>query len=225
MAREVMDQLVKTGKVTRGYMGAQVQDVTPSLARAFKLPTAAGAALPSIEPGSPAEKAGLQPGDVVTAVNGEPVADANSLRLRISRTAPGTPVKLTVNRPDGQKEITVNLGTLPSQDRDSEGQPDLRGGAKTPLEGVSVDDLDRQTAQQLQLPATVRGVVVTNVDVASDAYEAGLRRGDVIQSVNRRPVTSVREFEAAVGRGQTVLLLVNRGGATRFIAIEPSPSK
>jgi serine protease Do len=224
MAREVMDQLVKTGKVVRGYMGAQVQDVTPSLARAFKLPTAAGAALPSIEPGSPAEKAGLQPGDVVTAVNGDPVADANSLRLRISRTAPGTPVRLTVNRPEGQKEVTVNLGTLPSQDKNEDGQPDLRGGARSPLEGVSVDELDRATAQQLQLPPTVRGVVVTEVDPASDAYEAGLRRGDVIQSVNRRPVTSIREFDAAVGRGQTVLLLVNRGGATRFIAIEPAPA-
>lgn len=224
MAREVMDQLVKTGKVIRGYMGAQVQDVTPALARAFKLPTAAGAALPSIEPGSPAEKAGLQPGDVVTAVNGEPVADANALRLRISRTAPGTVVRLTVNRAEGQREIPVTLGTLPAQDRDNDGQPDLQGGSRTPLEGVSVDELDRQTAQQLRLPDNARGVVVTDVDVASAAYDAGLRRGDVIQSVNRRPVTSVREFETAVGRGQTVLLLVNRGGATRFVAIE-QPAK
>ena len=226
MAREVMDQLVKTGKVVRGYMGAQVQDVTPALARAFKLPTAAGAALPSIEPGSPAEKAGLQPGDVVTAVNGTEVADANALRLRISRTAPGTVVRLTVNRAEGQREIPVTLGTLPSnQDRDQDGQPDLQGGSRTPLEGVSVDELDRQTAQQLRLPDTARGVVVTDVDAASAAYEAGLRRGDVIQSVNRRPVTSVREFEAAVGgggRNQSILLLVNRGGATRFVAIEPA---
>ena len=86
MAREVMDQIVKTGKVVRGFMGAQIQDVTPDLARAFKLKTPNGAVLTNIEPGTPAERAGLQAGDVVTAVNGEPVADSNALRLRISRT-------------------------------------------------------------------------------------------------------------------------------------------
>jgi len=220
MAHEVMDQLVKTGKVVRGYMGAQIQDVTPTLAKAFNLKGINGAALTNIESGTPAEKAGLQAGDVVTAVNGEPISDSNSLRLRISRTAPGTPVRLTVQRPEGPKEVTVTLGQLPSQDKDDDGQPDLRGGNKTPLEGVSVDDLDAQTARQLQIAPSTKGVVVTEVDVASSAYEAGLRRGDVIQSVNRKPVTSVGEFETAVGRGGSVLLLVNRGGATRFVAIE-----
>jgi serine protease Do len=220
MAREVMDQLVKSGKVVRGYMGAQIQDVTPNLAKAFKLDSPNGAVLTNIEPGTPAEKAGLQAGDVVTAVNGEPITDSNSLRLRISRSAPGSPVRLTVQRAEGPKEITVTLAQLPSQNLDEEGQPDLRGGARTPLEGVSVDELDAQTARQLQIPTSVKGVIVTDVDVASAAYSAGLRRGDVIQSVNRRPVATVQEFETAVGRNGTVLLLVNRGGATRFIAIE-----
>jgi serine protease Do len=220
MAREVMDQLVKTGKVVRGYMGAQIQDVTPTLAKAFKLDSANGAVLTSIEPGTPAEKAGLQAGDVITAVNGEAISDSNSLRLRISRSAPGSPVRLTVQRAEGPKEVTVTLAQLPSQSLDEEGAPDLRGGAKTPLEGVSVDELDAQTARQLQIPSSVKGVIVTDVDVASAAYSAGLRRGDVIQSVNRRPVATVSEFEAAVGRAGTALLLVNRGGATRFIAVE-----
>ena len=111
MAREVMDQLVKTGKVVRGYMGAQIQDVTPNLAKAFKLDSPNGAVLTSIEPETPAQKAGLQAGDVVTAVNGESITDSNSLRLRISRTPPGTPVRLTVQRAEGPKEITVTLGS------------------------------------------------------------------------------------------------------------------
>ena len=221
MARDVMDQIVKTGKVVRGYMGAQIQDVTPDLARAFKLQSPNGAVLTNIESGTPAERAGLQAGDVVTAVNGESVADSNSLRLRISRTAPGTPVKLTVQRAEGPKEVTVTLGQLPGGDKNEEGEPDLRGGNRSPLQGVSVDDLDAQTARQLQLSPTTKGVVVTDVDVASTAYEAGLRRGDVIQSVNRKPITSVREFETAVSRGGSVLLLVNRGGATRFVVVEP----
>jgi serine protease Do len=201
-------------------MGAQIQDVTPNLAKAFKLDSPNGAVLTSIEPETPAQKAGLQAGDVVTAVNGESITDSNSLRLRISRTPPGTPVRLTVQRAEGPKEITVTLAQLPSQSIDEEGQPDLRGGARTPLEGVSVDELDPQTARQLQIPTSVKGVIVTDVDVASAAYSAGLRRGDVIQSVNRKPVATVSEFETTVGRGGTVLLLVNRGGATRFIAIE-----
>jgi serine protease Do len=222
MAREVMDQIVKTGKVVRGYMGAQIQDVTPDLARAFKLKSPNGAVLTNIESGTPAERAGLQAGDVVTAVNGETVADSNALRLRISRTAPGTAVKLTVQRAEGPKEVTVTLGELPGQDKNDDGEPDLRGGNRSPLQGVSVENLDAQTARQLQLSPTTKGVVVTDVDVASTAYEAGLRRGDVIQSVNRKPVASVSEFETAVGRGGSVLLLVNRGGATRFVVVEPT---
>ena len=117
MAREVMDQIVKTGKVVRGFMGAQIQDVTPDLARAFKLKGPNGAVLTNIESGTPADRAGLQAGDVVTAVNGEPVADSNSLRLRISRTAPGTAVKLTVQRAEGPKEVTVTLGQCRTRKR------------------------------------------------------------------------------------------------------------
>ena len=223
MAREVMDQLVKTGKVVRGYMGAGVQDITPELARAFKLPKATGAAITSVEPGSPAEKGGLRAGDVVTAVDGEPVVDSAALRLRISRTAPGTPVKLDVQRPEGPTTVTVNLGTLPGRGGpadggDAEGGP---SGAASALEGVSVTDLTADVRAELQLDRDVRGVVVTQVSPNSAAAEAGLRRGDVITQVNRRPVNSVREFEAAVGRGGAALLLVNRGGGSVFVAVEP----
>jgi serine protease Do len=225
MAREVMDQLVKTGKVVRGYMGAGVQDITPELARAFKLSSAKGAAITSVEDGSPAERGGLKEGDVVTAVNGEPIEDAGHLRLRISRTAPGTAVKLNVQRPEGQRELTVNLGTLP--ERAGRGGPagedsgPLGGGAGGALEGVSVTDLTPEIAAELQLPRSAKGVVVSRVAQDAPAFEAGLRRGDVITQVNRRPVASVTEFEQAVGRGGTALLLVNRGGGSIFIAVEP----
>lgn len=226
MAREVMDQLVKTGKVVRGYMGAGVQDITPELARAFKLANSQGAAITSVEAGSPAEKGGLKEGDVVTAINGEPVSDAGHLRLRISRTAPGSAVKLTVQRPEGQRELTVTLATR----RDKEGTPGegpdqdeggLGTGEGSALQGVAVTDLTADIAAELQLPRGARGVVVSRVGQDSPAFEAGLRRGDVITQVNRRPVNSVREFEQAVGRGGSALLLVNRGGGSVFIAVEP----
>lgn len=224
MAREVMDQLVKTGKVVRGYMGAGVQDITPDLARAFKLSSAQGAAITSVESGSPAARGGLKEGDVVTAINGESISDAGHLRLRISRTSPGTPVKLTVQRPEGKEELTVTLGTLPDRlSRSTRGNEEDRGfggDAAGALEGVSVTEITPEIAAELQLPRGAKGVVVSRVAQDSAAYEAGLRQGDVITQVNRRPVNSAREFEQALGRG-TTLLLVNRGGGSVFIAIEP----
>jgi serine protease Do len=221
MARQVMDQLIKTGKVVRGYLGTQIQPVTPELARAFKLKSPRGAVLTRIEPGTPAAKAGLQPGDVVLSVNGDEIVDDNALRLRISQMAPGSTAKLGIQRADGPHEITVTLAQLPGDLGGAPTDPELRSGARSPLEGVSVDALDPQTAEQLQLPPTAKGVVVTNVEPNSEAYRQGLRRGDVIQSVNRKPVASPQEFEAAVRSGESVLLLVNRGGGSRFVVIEP----
>lgn len=223
MAREVMDQLVKTGKVVRGYIGAGVQDITPDLAKAFKLPQASGAAIASVEPDSPAEKGGLKAGDVVTAINGEPISDGRALRLRVSRTPPGTPIKLTVQRPEGPTTLTLTLARFPERAGAGEGEdgPNLRDGEASALEGVSVTPLTPEMSQELQLRGNVRGgVVVTRVTPGSAAAEAGLRRGDVISQVNRRPVTTVREFEQAVGRG-TVLLLVHRSGGSLFLPIEP----
>lgn len=220
MAREVMDQLVKTGKVVRGYMGAGLQEVTSDLAKAFKLPSPNGALIANLVPDAPAQKAGLQVGDVITAINGEAVTDSASLRLRVSRMTPGSTVKLTVNRETGAREIPVTLGIFPDDDEETAGGPGLQPGAKSPLGGVSVDSLDPQTVGQLGLPDDTKGVVVTSVEPGSAASEAGLRRGDVIQSVNRRPVTSVTEFNAALGRGESVLLLVNRRGATQFVVVE-----
>jgi serine protease Do len=223
MARDVMDQLVKTGKVTRGYMGAFLQELTPELQRAFKLPSLEGAVVTQVEPGTPAEKAGLQAGDVITSLNGQKVMDVNDLRLRVSRTPPGEVVKLTVQRPEGPKEIAITLGTLPADGRAARPGRSPEGGQTSALEGVSVDELTPQVAQQLQIPANVRGVIVTNVDADSPAAEAGLSRGDVVMQVNRKDVATVSDFQSAI-RGTTgnVLLLVNSRGATRFIVVEPA---
>jgi serine protease Do len=224
MAREVMDQLVKSGKVVRGFLGAGIQPVTPELQRAFNLKSPNGAVIREIRPGQAAEKAGLKVGDVVTAVNGEPVVDDQAFRLRISRGAPGSTVKLTVHRPDGTKEIPVVLGTLkPETPEGEEGPREFGPGERSPLEGVSVDELTPQISQQLELPSDTRGVVVTDVSPDSSAAEKGLRRGDVIQQVNRRDVATVREFEAAVrSNAKSILMLVNRRGVTQFVVIEPS---
>jgi len=223
MARNVMDQIIKNGRVVRGYMGAGIQDVTADLAKGFGLKQPRGVAITQVEPGSPAEKAGLKAGDVVTALNGAPVQSANELRLRISQTAPGTTVKLGVVREDGSAaELPVTLAQLPSREDRGGPAPSSRRGRGGPMEGVEVEDLTPRVARQLGLPRDATGVVVVDVDPSSPAAAAGLRAGDVIQRVNRQPVESVADFNRLVrqAEGKPVLLLVNRGGRTAFVVVE-----
>jgi len=222
MAREVMDQLTKTGKISRGYIGAGIQDVTPALAKAFKVPQTGGAVIREVEPGSPAAKAGLQPGDVVTAVDKAPVTDSNAFKLRVSRTAPGTTLNMTVLRDGSPREIAVTPVKRPGTTaKDDDNSGSSSEGTPTALRGLSVDNLTSDVARQLRLPANTTGVVVTDVEPGSAASDAGLRSGDVIQHVNRKPVSSVQDFNQALRQSgnDPVVLLVNRGGQTQFLAV------
>ena len=217
LAREVMDQLLKNGKVVRAYLGIVPQNLTPSIARAFHVDATHGALVGDVSPDSPAQRAGIQKGDIILDVNGKPVSDANELRMSISMMAPGTSVKLNVLRNGEQRPMTVALGELPTkQENASLNQQD----SDNALAGVSVDNLTPDTARQLDLPPSTTGVVVTNVDPSSQASDSGLHPGDVIQEVNRKPVRNRAEFQAAVrNAGKDPLLLVNRGGNTLFVAV------
>jgi serine protease Do len=220
MARGIMEQILKTGKVSRGYLGIIIQDVTPDLAKAFQLPSAEGVLVGDVSADSPGAKAGLQNGDVVVAVNGQSVTDAQDLRLRVSQIAPGSSVRLDILR-DGQKrQLTATLGELPETAARA-GRPNAPEPSDTALEGLQVSTLTPDIAQQLDLPAGVRGVVVASVDPNSAAGDAGLQRGDVIQEVNRRAVANLEQFRAAVrdAGNQPILLLVNRGGQTSYHVI------
>ncbi len=218
MAHNVMDQLIAHGKVIRGYLGIHIESLTPALARSFGLQTSNGALVGDVSADGPSAKSGLKRGDVITALNGEKIQDSNDLRLRISQTAPGTNVKLDVLRDGQQKEFNVTLGELHEKE---EKAPATENSGST-LDGVQVEALTPDIAEQLQLPASVRGVVVDSVDPSSTAAEAGLNRGDVIQEVNHKPVTSVSEYEHAIQSSAKgpVLLLVNNGGFTRYVAID-----
>ena len=218
MAHEVMDQLIAHGKVVRGYLGIHIESLTPALAKSFGLQDSNGALVGDVTKDGPAGKSGLQRGDVITGLNGQKVEDANDLRLRISQTAPNTPVQLKVVRDGQQKQFSVTLGELPEKD---EKAPATENSGSS-LDGVHVEELTPDIAEQLQLPAGVRGVVVDNVDQSSAAAEANLNRGDVIQEVNHKAVTSVGEYEHAIESAAkgAVLLLVNRGGITTYVAID-----
>ncbi len=219
MARSVMDQIVSHGKVVRGYLGLVPQDVTPTLAKQFGLSQAGGALVGEVSPDTPAARAGVKRGDVIQAVNGQPVTSANDLRLRISQTAPGTNVKLQIWREGKTQDVSLALGELPEK-ADKAGPEEGGSGG---LEGVDVQELTADIAEQLQLAPGTRGVVVTSVDPASGAAAADLRRGDVIQEVNHKPVTSVQQYREAVAAAgkQSVLLLVNHQGVTTYTVIEP----
>ncbi len=226
MASNIMQQILKNGKVTRGYLGIGIQSLNPDLAKAFKLNSTEGVLVGDVTPDSPGAKAGLQKGDVIVALNGQPVSDAEDLRLRVAQIAPGTNVKLDVIR-DGQKrQLSANLAELPDNlearnTRGGRGGGNNESGAEAAIEGLQVQTLTSQIASELNLPPGTRGVVVTSVDPDSKAADAGLRRGDVIQEVNRRPVNNLQQFREAVrdSGNDPILLLVNSGGQTSFRVI------
>ena len=176
-----------------------------------------GALVGDVSPNSPAERAGIQKGDIIMDVNGKPVSDPNQLRMSISMMQPGTTVKVKVLREGKPVQFDIKLDELPvKQERASAEKPGAEGG----LEGVEVENLSAQDAQELKLPARTGGVVVTAVDPSSQAAEAGLKRGDVIQEVNRKPVRNANEFDQAVrNAGKSPLLLVNRQGNTLYLAV------
>ena len=217
MARQVMDQLVKRGRLTRGYLGVAVQQVTPALARGLGVSAARGIVVGDVALDSPAARAGLRRGDVITAVDGKPIDDAGQFRNLIAGSAPGTTRKLTILR-DGQAQtLDVPLGDAPQRAPATAGRP---GVPERP--GLSVTDLTPEVARTLGLPSGLQSAVVTDVVPGSPAAEAGLRPGDVIQEVNRKPVRSAQEFarEVEQARGRDVVVLVNRGGSTAYAVIE-----
>jgi serine protease Do len=221
MAHSVMDQIVMHGKVVRGYLGLYPQDVTPQIAKQFGLSEPVGALIAEVSPDTPASKAGLKRGDVILKVNGEPVGSANDLRLRISQTAPGTEVKLAISRDGKPQDVSLTLGEYRDDKEANAGDGESGEGA---LQGIHVQELSSDIAQELNLPAGTHGVVVSDIDPASSASSADIQRGDVIQEVNRKPVSSIEQYKQALAGAddKPVLLLVNRGGTTHYVDVEPA---
>ncbi len=216
LARQVMDQILKNGKVVRAYLGILPQDVTPSMAKAFGEKEAKGIVVGDVSPSSPAQDSGIQRGDIILELNGKPISDSNQLRMSISMMAPGTSVQLKTARNGNERNLTVKLAEMPTETAKLNSQEE--GGSKA-LDGVEVSNLNPEIAQQLGVPDNTKGVVVTSVDPASKMADSGLSRGDVIQEVNHQSVKNVSEFQNALQKsGDQPLLLVNRGGRTLYIA-------
>jgi serine protease Do len=217
MARNVMSQLIEHGEVRRGRLGVTVQAITPELARALNLSGTSGALVSGVDSGSPAAAAGLQRGDVITALNGAPVKDSNVLRNEIAELQPGSDVRLTVVRDGKEQSLNARLEAVEPQRRAAASGGTREGAGRF---GLSVEPLTAERARQLGVE-TRTGVLVAAVEPGSPASEAGLRAGDVIEQVDRKAVTSVDDLRAALTTGSApALLLVHRGATTVFVTVE-----
>ena len=217
VARNVTDQILRNGKVTRAYLGVMSEGVTPALAKAFHEKEVGGALVSEVKPDSPAAHAGIEKGDIILSVNGKPVNDNAQLRMTISLMQPGTAASLRLLRDGAEREVSAHLEEMPTETAKAASEPDA---SETGMDGVSVEDVSARSARQLGLAPDAAGVVVTAVDPASQAAANGLRRGDVILEVNRKPVRNTAEFEQALKHSTPeTLLLVSRQGSTLYLAV------
>ena len=190
LAREVMVSLVKEGKVTRGYIGVQLEPViTPALAKEFDLKNDQGALVDEVTPDSPAAKAGLRHGDVILQFNGKTIADARRLSLAVASVEPGEKVPVRIWRDGEAKTVDVVIKEMPSEAQVAKSDSSESDSGDT-LNGVAVTDLNSQVRQQYGVPGRIQGALVTQVDPSSAAADAGLKEGDVILEINKHPVKS-----------------------------------
>jgi len=225
LARTVVESLLKYGKVSRGFLGAGVKPLTPDLAREFGVPEdQQGALITDLSPDGAASKAGLQDGDIITAVNGKAVGSPNELRLAVGGMNPGEKVTVTYLRNGQSKTADATLGEQSTNGELSENKNAPQESKPNVLDGITVGDLDDSSRAELQVPRNIKGVLVTEVAPDSVGYDAGLRKGDIIVDMNRKALTSA---DQAVDEGnkiektERVLLHVWTKGRTDYLVLKP----
>ena len=208
MAREIMTQLINKGRVVRGWLGIVIQELTPELSQSFGVKKDGGILITDVMKDSPAEAAGLRPGDIVVEFNGSPTKDVTELQKRVAAVEPGRATPLVVLRDKVSTPLTVKIGEQPGEETAATAQP------KEETLGLTVEPLTPEASQRFKLTAKA-GVVVTDVAPGSSGDQAGIRPGDAILEINRRPVTDVESFRkviASVKPGEVVPVYVQRGG-------------
>ena len=219
LLKQVMDDLLTTGTVTRGFLGVALQQVDANLAKAFNLEKPEGALIADVTKDSPAEKAGLKQGDIVLKYNGNPVTNIAALRNAIALMKPGTSITLSLLRDGKPLDVSLGVGTFPS---DSEEEP---AAIPEPDEinkyGFAVGELTPDLAKSLGLKEE-KGVIITKVDKTSPSGWAGLKKGTLILAINQQKITTLSEYSKAleaIEKGRPLLLLIKQGDQTRFVSL------
>lgn len=214
---DVADQLKTKGRVSRGWLGVLIQDVTLDLAESFGMKQPRGALVAKVLPDSPALAAGIRVGDVIVSFNGTDVVNSSSLPPIVGSSAVGMQIPVEVIRDGRKQELKVQLGELP--DEGEVAKADKPAVEQTDRLGISVVDLDDEQRAELEVD---RGVLVQNV-ISGPASRAGIRKGDIILSVDNKPVRDQQQFAEVVNglaAGKSVALLVQRGGSPTFLAVK-----
>ena len=225
MVRTILDQLVKSGRVVRGWLGVSIQDLSSDLASQFGVSDPKGVLVSDVLDGSPAKRAGLERGDVIVEFDGKTVENPTQLRNAVAQTAIGKKATVKFIRDKGARSVEVAIVEQPKTV--AEAGSEESGESATPaslLSDIEVRELNGELASRLGLSTGERGVVIVRIRSGTVADEAGLKEGDIILEVNRKPVPNVGAYErvaSKVGKEQAVLLLIKRQGHTSFITLKP----
>jgi len=223
MVKEVLLQLKETGKVTRGWIGVSIQDLTPELARSFGLKEARGVLISSVNPGEPADQAGLKAGDIIVSFDGKPVNEISDLPRIVATTVPGKSVEIKALRDGKEKTFFIKVGTKVDEEEAEAVPADETDGTPDKRLGLSEQPITPEIAKRLGKKET-DGVIISSVKPESPSSEAGLRRGDIVKEIDRKPIRSMNDYSKALTeaeKNEVVLFLVERGGNTIYIIVKP----
>jgi serine protease Do len=215
IVKPTVDTLIRDGKVSHGYMGVGITDVTPENAQFFHVPDSTGAVVNQVDANSPAAKAGLKVGDVIRAINGQKVTGAGDLQVEVGQKQPGSNIKLEVLRDGKSEDMSVKLEAMGARN----GEETASASQGKPRWGLGLADVTPDIRDQVQAPADVKGAVVERVQPGSSADDAGIRSGDIITEVNRHPVQSAADVQQQLGsvpKGKDALVLVWSNGGSTF---------
>lgn len=217
MVINVMEQLIKKGKVIRGWIGVTIQELTPEIAQKFGMNTTEGVLVTDVAKGGPASKAGLMRGDVILEFNDKKVKDASLLRNLVAQSEINQQIRFKILRQGKEMNITVTVGELPSESAQAtpSSSSDSSHTASNALDGITVMDLNTAIARQLKIQSDEKGVVIVGIQPGSAAHDKGLRKGDIIQEINRQQINNLTDFNRIIANlktGSNVLLFINRSG-------------